>query len=188
MNWKILLIVVIVNTLLCLLQYVVQQIDVRKGRIQRRGTFIPGTNQKFLYWQDFKAQAYGDFIFLPLLAYVFSVNWSTVIAPFFGSTAIVFFITFAVFAAVTMGFVCTLPGHKPDWGYPKPGKISWGGFSHLPYFGIYCAIALYLVITMIQGKLTGLNLALVIIGGAGYAITWIVDLFEGNFEKLKPIK
>lgn len=82
---------------------------------------------------------------------------------------------------------CLAKDHKPDWGYPKPGKISLGGLSHLPYFGAQIAMAVICVIEVILGSLTGVVLITTLTGGVIWIITFILDVKTGHFDQLKKV-
>lgn len=185
MDWKIFLIVVLINSLLCLAQYVVQKIDRKRGRISPRNSIIPGTeNQKFLYWQDFYNQTYGDFLglvwvmngFVQLLVIgqISLVDWTI-------------FIIIAIVSALAFLYLNLQDAHKPDWGYPKQGEVSLGGYVHLLYFGIMLAMAVIDVIKMINGSMSGLIFWTTVGGMVIYLITTIFEIKAGHFDPLKKI-
>lgn len=183
MNEKVLFYVLLTNTLLCLTQFFFELIDSLQGKIAPKGSIIPGTNQKFLYWENFFTQTYGDFIFLPLIASAFVILlldgqipiWNWLVGGLIFLVACIFFIK-----------SCTSPNHKPDWGFPKPGKISRGGWSHIPYLGMYCAIVVMVLINI--NELNSLLLWTSLYGMAGWLVCWFLDYKAGHFDPIKTRK
>lgn len=68
MNWSILFLIIVLNSLFCFIQYLVEKFEEKTEKIPLRHSIIPGTNQKFLYWEDFYTQTYGDFLGLVWIA------------------------------------------------------------------------------------------------------------------------
>jgi len=87
-----------------------------------------------------------------------------------------------------MIMVCLHPSHKPDWGFPERGKISWGGATHTFYFGIYASMFLILLAPLIVGYIQGTDLYVFLTGCIGYAITWTTDGARGYFQPYTKIK
>lgn len=181
MNWSVFVWALIINTALCLLQFLAEKIDVAKGRIPARHSLIPGTEQKFLYWEDFYMQTYGDFLGL-----IWVMNgFAQLLAA--GKINNLMWLIFAFF--VILGIFLTLKSclakdHKPDWGYPEAGKASWGGISHLPYFGIQSGMGMVCLIKAFTGDLIGLSLITTIGGGMIIIIAAVWDKKAGHFDPL----
>lgn len=185
MNLDVLFFVFVLNTFLCLTQYLVEKYEERKGKISPRHSIIPGTEQKFLYWEDFYTQTYGDFLGLIWIVNGFAhlifknklSNWEWII-----------FLLFSILMMVVFFWsTAKAEDHKPDWGYPKKGKISLGGLVHLPYFGALSSMALICFINIISGDLEGVVLWTTLIGGLFYVGTFLLDIKSGNFDKLHKL-
>ncbi len=181
MNWSLLIAVVLLNVPFCLLQLGAQMVEKRRGNILPRGTIIPGSaGQKFLYWQDFLTQTWGDFICLPLVAFgFFSCELS--------SWELYVFLAIIMITIPVMIAVCTSPNHKPDWGFPGGKAVGLGGAAHTPYFAIYTAISVLCIIKIIEGQLTGWPLAISLIGGAGWIALEIGDFLLGHLDPIKKV-
>jgi len=178
MDWNLLILSVLLNAPFCLGQLLAQHLDKVRLDIPARGSLIPRSNGKrFLYWQDFLVQTWGDFIFLPLIAFGF---FSTEI-----STWEIFLLVGIISVTIpSMVAICTHRTHKPDWGFPGGAQVSLGGAAHLPYFAIYLAFAIICLIRMLTGELAHWPLVLTLIGGAGYIALWMTDLRLGHFDKI----
>lgn len=183
MNWnfEVFFCVVITNTALCLLQFMFQTVDKRRRKIAPRHSLIPGTKQKFLYWEDFYTQTYGHFLGLVWVMNGFAhllIN-GKIDGPLWIIFVFVFFISSMVVTAV-----CLASDHKPDWGFPKIGMISLGGASHIPYFSLNAAMTIICLFHAVTGTLSGALLLTTAIGGAILIITAIADLHAGHFDPL----
>lgn len=77
------------------------------------------------------------------------------------------------------------PKSKPDWGKTLAGKLTIGAISHFPYFALLFGMSAVCVFNILLGKVTGLNLVTLIIGGIIYGVTVILDFTSGNFSPLK---
>ncbi len=185
MNWSVFLIVVLLNSLLCSLQYLVERIDKTKGRIVPRHSIIPGTDQKFLYWEDFYTQTYGDFFGLVWIMNGFA---HLLIKGQITSLEWFIFIFFTLVSIFIFLYSNLKSGHKPDWGYPSQGRISWGGITHLPYFGSLFAMSILCLINIFSGEIRGVLLWTTLSGGFIYIITIIVDIKLGHFDSIKNYK
>lgn len=147
-----------------------------------RGSLIPGTNQKFLYIQDFYTMTWGDLFAIPLILNAFAhvvVNDLTYL-----------WIALPIAMVCAFGFegVCTNKDHKPDYGFPKTGETSFAGILHLFYFGFGMSASIMCLWNIYKGNLTG-NVLWVAVGGAVlYIITFIADAFCGNFDPLQKDK
>jgi len=181
-NLAVFLIVVLLNTVLCLTQYLVEQADHKNNRIAPRHSIIPKTKQKFLYWEDYYAQTYGDFLGLVWIMNGFA---HLVVQGQITTAQWIVFGVVSFLAALIFLLVNLKPGHKPDWGWPSEGYISRGGLSHLPYFGINAGMVTVCVINMINGKMTGYLLWTTLLGGAIWTIATIYDWRAGHFDGVK---
>ncbi len=185
MNWSILFLVIVLNSLFCFVLYLIEKFEEKTGKIPLRHSIIPDTNQKFLYWEDFYTQTYGDFLglvwivngFVHLIVEEKIANWEWII-----------FLSFAILMMlVFVKSTLKSKSHKPDWGYPAEGKISLGGASHLPYFGALSSMALICLINMVGGDMKGVVLWTTLAGGIFYIATVIADIKTGHFDQLKLI-
>ncbi|PKM91803.1 hypothetical protein CVU82_01180 [Candidatus Falkowbacteria bacterium HGW-Falkowbacteria-1] len=184
MNWSVFYLVALLNTLFCLSQYLAEQLDKKRGNLPSRKSIISSSKQKFLYWEDFYTQTYGDlfglvwitngFIHLAIKGEITNLEW-------------VIFIAFSIILATIFAWMNLRPSHKPDWGYPQKGKISLGGISHLPYFGILSGMALICFINIISGDLRGAPLWATLAGGLFYIIMTVADIKSGNFDEFKTV-
>jgi len=182
MNWILLFFVVLLNALCCFVQLFSQKFDKKSGNIPARHSIIEGSRgQKFLYWQDFLTQTWGDFICLPLVAYGFVSNQMEM-------GEFIPFLTVIIITVPLLALFCMNGDHKPDWGYPKQRQISLGGISHLPYFAIYSAMVIICIIRIGNGELTGWPMYLTLAGGLGWTLLWIGDFLLGHFDKFEPEK
>jgi hypothetical protein len=185
MNLSVLFIVVLLNSALCLIQFCCQEIDRRRGKIASRHSFIPGTNQKFLYWQDFYMQTYGDFLGL---VWVMNGFAHLLVADKINFWMWILFGAIMITAAMLCLMSCLDKKHKPDWGYPSAGKVSLGGASHIPYFSLNCAMAVVCLIGIISGDLSGAVLWTTIAGGAFILLMAVADSAAGHFAPLQHKK
>ncbi|KKW42123.1 MAG: hypothetical protein UY92_C0010G0039 [Candidatus Magasanikbacteria bacterium GW2011_GWA2_56_11] len=174
--------VMLANVLACTLQFQVQRVDARYGRIPPRHSLIPGTSQEFLYWQDFHTQTWGDCLGLGLIWVTFA---HYVEAGLMTPILWVGFAVIAVVDAVSFRRLCLSKRHKPDWVFPSTGTMSAGGWTHLPYHGIGMAAAaasLWLTATRCN------NLVILVIFAAGvltYSAAFAVDVITGHFDPLR---
>ncbi|MDA3802523.1 MAG: hypothetical protein PF488_01325 [Patescibacteria group bacterium] len=186
MNWTVFLIALIINSLLCLTQYLFEQRDRVKGIIEPRHSIIPGSdNQKILYWEDFYTQAYGDFLGLVWIMNCFFHLWAT---GQLGLVDILILIIFG-FGSVYMFIINKIdPKSKPDWGKTLSGKLTIGGMIHFPYFALLSGMSAVCIFNILLGNVTGLLLILTLLGGIIYGITFSLDITSGNFDSLKKAK
>lgn len=182
MNWNLFVFAVILNTILCIIQYFVQQHDLKKGKISPRHSLIPGTSQKFLYWQDFYTQTYGDFLGL---VWVMNAFIHLAVAGEIGILSWIAVLVITVAVALKAAKMFTSDEHKPDWGYPKAGVISLGGMSHLPYLGLNVGMIFILILKIFTGDLTGILLWTALAGGAIWIASFIADMKTGHFDPLQ---
>jgi len=183
MNWGIFLIAIATNTLLCLTQFLFEQRDRIKGVIEPKHSIIPGSdNQKILYWEDFYTQTYGDFLGLSLIMNCFAQLLAN------GQLGLNDILILTIFGISGMSlFILNKlsPKSKPDWGKTLDGKLTTGAISHFPYFALLFGMSAVCVFNMAPGKVVGLNLVALIIGGIIYGVTVLLDFTSGNFSPLK---
>lgn len=180
-NWLLAGIVVAVNTALCFSQYFIQQWEVRRrnSKIPARGSFIKRTDQKFLYWQDFSTQTWGDLCGLVMPQIAFVHLWQDTLTerrcfpPLMALAGFIFFL------------FCLRKNHKPDWGYPVVGEASLGGWSHMLYFGANVAIGIIDIYHLFTGQLRGPLMWMALIGGGIWMAAFIQDLRRGRFDPIR---
>jgi len=184
-NIEIALLTIISNTAICSTQPICNWIDITRGKVMLPGTWIPGTDQRFLGWNDFHTQTWGDLVGLALILVGFAhlINNGLITKD-----QLLVMILLTGVAMIGFFLMCIGPNHKPDWGYPEIGKISLGGLSHLPYFGAMTAIAIMCVYHIIIGNLRGPLMWIALAGGAIYIASFITDLKAGNFDPIKYIE
>jgi len=173
---------VVFNLIFCAVIYLVQQGEEEWGAILSHGFKIPETNQIFLHWQDFYCQKFGCTIGLSITTGMFTnlimqLHLSFVIVACF---ILVFLVDIKIFNHICLG-----KRHKPDWGYPRIGRISIGGRVHLVYHGLNIAMLGLLVFVMIVGNLNGWPMWLTLISLVIYVITNVIDIKKGHFDQLK---
>ncbi|MCB9803056.1 hypothetical protein H6761_03560 [Candidatus Nomurabacteria bacterium] len=183
LDWKLLFASFILNTLAICAMLIVQWCESTSGVIRPRHHIIPSTKQKFLYWQDFYCQKWGNVWGMPLMLYptmfLYKYNcldsWSLLFA------------LLAILATRAFFKECTKKTHKPDWGYPKPGEHSFSGTLHLTYFGFYIFVVITSIYSMIRGYLVREEIFVFFLGATIYIATWVKDVRSGNFAKLEKI-
>jgi len=168
----------------CWPQYLAQQVDLKRGLIAKRSSIIPGTEQKFLHWQDFRTQTYGDILGLPGIIYGFYSLLSTSTRSNLLLWLLLMFLL-VIACVVWFANMCLTKDHKPDWGFPEIGKISLGGLVHLAYFGVICSMAIICLIAILLGILHGYSFLITFLGGGIWIISFIFDYYQGHFEPLK---
>lgn len=141
-----------------------------------RHSLIPGTNQKFLYIEDFWTMTYGDFLAIPCIvnAYAHLVAEDAT-NPWWG-------VLIMGVGALAFLVMCLGKKHKPDYGFPDIGKISYAGVLHLFYFGAGVAASIISVWHIFTGDLTGTPLWVGLCGGVIYMICFFRDIIDGNFN------
>lgn len=182
--------VVAANFLCMAIMAVAQELD----HLPPRHSVIPGTNQRFIYMQDFWSMIYGDIIAIPLIANAFM---HVAAAGLVSDTEWLVLLVIATVDASGFYLLCVHPNHKPDQGYPEPGKIGWNGIAHLPYHGVGMAMSLLAifhifhidgvisVLHIFSGDLNGWPLYVGLVGGVIYVAFFILDIRAGNFASLK---
>lgn len=180
-SWLILGVVFLTNLCWIGVMYALQQID---KNLPPRHSIIPGTNQKFLYMQDFYTMFWGDMIGVTLIANAFvhlAVNSHVALWEW------IVFILITVVDGFRFMKMCLTQNHKPDQGFPEIGKVSWHGLSHLPYHGAGVAMALFAIWHIITGELRGSVMYVALVGGTIYVASFITDIKTGNFDPLKKV-
>ncbi len=149
-----------------------------------RHSLIPGTNQKFLYIQDFWTMTWGDLYGVPLFvnAFVHLVK----------REIIYLWWAIPIGAVVTLGFLvmCLGKNHKPDYGFPATGKISLAGKLHLFYFGMGWGAGLVALWSLFVTGDSPLDIiAWVGLAGAGFYLACFgAEFASGNFDQLKKLE
>ncbi len=180
-SWTILGLVFLANLAWIAVMFVAQELD---NSLPVRNSLIPGTNQKFLYMQDFWTMTWGDLVGVALIDTAF------VHLAVHGCLGVWHWCVFAA-AVVVLGLwfanMCMGQGHKPDMGFPDIGKISWLGILHLPYFGSGVAAGAFCLWFIFTGDLRGPVLYVGLGGGALYALCFVAEIRSGNFDPLKRV-
>lgn len=116
-----------------------QNNDVAAGLIPPRWSTIIGTAQRFLYMQDFHTMTWGDLVGLSMVWSASltgaSSGWSNSRA-LTGAMVILLGATIGLMAGMLFHQMCLRPDHKPDYGFPSPGKSSTAGLVHSVFFGL----------------------------------------------------
>ena len=180
-SWVVVFVVFILNLACMGAMYLAQVMD---PNLPPRHSTIPGTNQRFIYVQDFWTMTWGDGLGVSLITSGFMhlvVNgridlWQW---PAFVALAIV---SASIFANMCLG-----KEHKPDMCFPDIGKISWICIVHLPYFGVAIAISIFSICHLFTGQLRGPAMWVGLSGGAVYITCFILEIRSGNFDPLKRV-
>ena len=155
-----------------------QFLESRFGHIPAREAEGP---RAFLYFQDWSMATWGDLIGLSLVDFVLGSAYTT-------SAFQIKFVT----VSLIIGAVVTLlyhrerlmPRHKPDSGYPAPGRVSLFGRVHLVYFFIQSSICAAMIGLVLNGTLHGTPLLIAIVGGIIYAASYIADSRSGRLDRV----
>jgi len=180
-----------INVLFGFLRYVFQEDDLERGRISPRGSIISNTKQKFLHWQDFHTQTWGDGLGLSIVMVVFvhlvkakpgvvTVH-QAILAGLIGAAIALFFVAF-----------CLHDNHKPDWGYPVKGEISRGGIAHFVYFWVMSGVSIICVYHLCKGNLKCPRgevdwLGWLVLGGVIWLASAVADWRSGKLKLVKYI-
>lgn len=179
MNWKIFFVFAVVNTGLCLLQLMFQKIETKKKKIPTRHSLLPGTNQKFLCYEDYYTP-YGD-----IFGLVWIMNGFYTMVPLLSNYELLAFGPLCAVSAISYVAPRLSTSHKPTWGEPTPGKISTGGYIHMFYYAIQLAMGIMCVYGAIVQKMTGIVLITSLMGGLIWAASCIADLVTGKYSSLE---
>lgn len=142
LRWSISLAAILFSSAFCVAMYLFQQWDRYRELMPVRGSDIEGTDQKFLYWQDFYCQRYGSlgivliWIGFAHFAFFYPFSWPEWIAC----------LMLAVTDGVCFTALCLRPAHKPDYGFPEAQKISKAGVIHSIYHGLTVAVIASMVV------------------------------------------
>jgi len=178
-SWLIFVLVMVVNIVCIGVMLLAQAVD---KSLSARHSVIKGTNQKFLYIQDFYTMTYGDLVGVPLIVVAFvHLAVQDITYVWWGLPVVVVSVP---------GFLkmCLGKDHKPDYGFPDIGKISFAGILHLFYFGAGIGASVMCVWGLIAGNLTGAVLWVALGGGAFYVGCFIAEIKSGNFDPLKRVE
>jgi hypothetical protein len=179
---QMIIIALVLNSVACLAMYLTQQWEVKKGKLLPHGSMIPGTNQVFLHWQDFYCQRYGCTLGLPFVAATFLELWT---GGYVTTNQLLFTTIVALIGTVGFEGMCLSDGHKPDWGFPEKGKVSYGGLIHAVYWGLNVGMVIICIYhLLITGNLDGPVRVAALIGGAIYIGSNLCDIKSGNFAQI----
>jgi hypothetical protein len=181
LSWPIFWAVLVINACYIGFMHLLQTID---KSLPPRHSLIPGTNQKFLYMEDFYVLMAGDLFGLPLVMNAFL---HLVLGGYIKFTELIVLAVIAVLAGIFFALMCLGEKHKPDMGYPKIGKISPHGVSHLPYFGVYVAASASCLWHMYCGEIGNQIIGIAFFGVGIYVSCFYGDIKAGHFEPLKLI-
>lgn len=179
LSWLIFALVMAANTLYVGAVMMAQALD---KSLPARHSIISGTNQKFLYVQDFWTMTYGDLFGIPLITNAF------VHLAVRDAANLLWLLLVAALSAAIFAKICLGKSHKPDYGFPQTGKISFAGILHLFYFGMGIGAVVACLWSLFEGRLTGLVLWLAVLGAAAYAVCFAAELRSGNLDPLKRIE
>lgn len=192
-SWLIFVVVCLTNALCMGAMLVAQALD---KNLPPRRSVIPGTRwtekdeegnskehwQEFLYIQDFWTMTWGDGIGVLLIANAFVHLVVKDITNLWWGLPIV--------VVSGLGFLkmCLGKDHKPDYGFPDIGKVSFAGILHLFYFGAGIAASVMCVWNLITGDLRGPVMWVALAGGAFYIGCFVLEIKSGNFDPIKILE
>lgn len=178
-SWLIFVLVMVTNIACISVMLLAQAVD---KNLPARHSIIKGTNQKFLHIQDFYTMTYGDLIGVPLIVVAFVHLAVQDITNLWWGLPIVL--------VSGLGFLkmCLGKNHKPDYGFPDIGKVSFAGILHLFYFGAGIGASAMCVWNLIAGDLRGPVMWVALAGGAFYFACFILEVRSGNFDPLKRVE
>jgi len=174
------IIALFINIGLWLGMYFIQRWESRTGRISaRRMHNKKDLKNTFLYLYDFFTNGFvGDWLALSM------VDMAVAVSIYQNGFQSWMFLPVLVVAGSLVHFykMCTKSNHKTDWGFPRVGKISWGGRSHMVYAGIQGWLICIGIIFVAIGQM---NLfPLFIAGLAIWVICWLADFLTGRFSSI----
>lgn len=167
------------NTLIIAMMLLAQFFESSSGKLLTRNENIRGSEQKFLYWQDFYCQKWGCGLGLPLILYVFLEN----IGDWHHINANIVALSLVLSAAFLI--ICLSDKHKPDWGFPKARMISVGGIIHLCYLCFYFFTTSSVLWWIFKGQVNFLDSIIFLLGASIYVFNWRKDIKAGHFDPLK---
>lgn len=170
---------VLVNTVLCLPQLLAEKVEQKMGRMPRRHSIILGAKQKFLCWEDYYCQTYGDLLGLVWVMVVFFSIITKLTNYEWLSFGILCLVSFVIFLVPRIK-----KDKRPTWG-ESDGKISIGGYIHGVYFSLTLAMTIICLYGMVVGKLNLMDIVFVIVGIVIWIIACLMDVLVGNFAPLK---
>lgn len=186
LRWGISLLAALFCSACCAAMYLFQQWDRYRELMPVRGSIIPGTNQKFLYWQDFYCQRYGTVgIMLIWIGFMHLVRFQ-----YLSFWEIVVYIAIALCDAIGFTYmILRKKNHKPDYGFPEAGQVSKSGIIHSIYHGLTISAVVMLMYhsTFIATSIS-LPPILALHGIILYIIIILQDIKAGHFALLKPVK
>jgi len=181
-NWTIVLACLFLNGMACLAHYLVQQWELKQGRIPARKSPISDTNQRFNHWQDAHCQTWGDMAGLGLVVSVFThLVWN----GFMGLEEWSLFVVLSILGAWTWYRVGTHEKYKPNWSFPETGRVSLGGMVHLAYFGMNVAASTICILHVFSGDIRGTSLWLTLTGWTIFALAVVVDTALGYKDPIR---
>jgi hypothetical protein len=175
-SWPIFWAVTVGNIAFLLAIWLVQDGD--KSLPPRHGK-IAETKQKFLYMEDFITMTCGDSLGVPLIWVGYCHLVTHDLANLWWALPV------TVLSALGFLKMCLSKNHKPDYGFPAIGKISWAGILHLFYFGAGAGASALCVWNLFSGGLRGPVMWMALAGGAFYVACFAIDVKLGNFDPLK---
>lgn len=171
------------NAIACLLMFVAEQFDRLGSRIQPRHSIIPGTYQRFIYFEDFSTHTWGDPIGMGLVW----AGFGHLVGRLGAGEWVAFGIIAGIVAPLWFLRACTRPSHTPDWGFPARGKVSLGGVVHLwTHFGPCIGMVALGFWEWIFGAFSGWPLLIWLIGIVVWIVAWRRDQQSGRFDPIRP--
>ncbi len=183
-DWTVLSCVEVVSWFWLAAMFLAQQLD--KTLPPRRSVICGSAGQPFLHMQDWYTMVLGDTIAVPFVASAFvhlAVNGEIGLVQWTGLSILAIVLTMVGLRS------CVGENHKPDQGFPGPGKISVQGALHMPYFGLGWSMGLFaaghLVYRACWAYPLGWPLWAGLLAGIFYLCCMLAEIRSGNFDPLK---
>lgn len=135
----------------------------------------------FLYFCDWHTATWGDLIGITLIDWSAGYELSSM-TPSLWLVTLAMLVGFAGTTAFHMR--CLSPRHRPDFGYPKIGRISMTGRAHTLYLFAQSSLSALMLLLLGTGELRGTTLAVGLAGGAVYVASFLCDCYTGRFSLL----
>jgi hypothetical protein len=169
---------VVVHLIFWFLITVIESFESRTGRIPMRRPW--SESSPFPYFCDWHTATWGDLVGLSL------IDWSAGYAfSFTFPNAALIAILVATIGTVGFHLRCISKRHRPDSGYPFPGKISLQGRTHVVYFFLQLFVCTLVLLFAVEGKLPVTPLITALAGGAVYIASFMFDWYAGHFALLR---
>jgi len=164
--WDIFFIMFLFNSVICIIQFVLQQMDSINGRIPLRHSLAPA-GRKFLYLQDFYTQTYGNLIGGALIVNAFT--HLVIRDQILNTEWYLFAFIIALFTYLHLTKNCV-------------ERKSYRALIKLIYSSFMAGMSVVVFIHMVNGQIYGILLWITILGGLIYLVSYILDIIAGHYK------